>query len=97
MDADGDIISRDDFLNGEIKNGLAQIQIVREGLLVISGRISCYELHVNKGNRVYESSPNNFPRLIHERNKHMISSGALHISANRFPLPFCETFQTAPQ
>ena len=37
MDTDGHIIASDNLLNREIKDGLAQIQIVREALLVKAG------------------------------------------------------------
>lgn len=44
MDTDGHIIASDNLLNREVKDGLAQIQIVREGFLVKAGGTAINEL-----------------------------------------------------
>lgn len=84
MDTDRDIISGDNVLNGKIKNGLAQVQIEREGFLIKSRIPLIYELHLNRVSTAYEGSPNSFSRNIYERNQNMISSSALRIMENRY-------------
>ena len=51
MDTDGHIIASDNLLNREIENGLAQVQIVREGFLVKAGGRTVHELKFKNGVR----------------------------------------------